>query len=104
MWFLLQLVRQLLFVVAERVFAFHQTKPLMFNKCKLNLELDLPWLTDLHDKCKVRISGINEDLEKEKLRFYLSAISKNRVTDLFYNHDQTRAIAAFRDPIGMILN
>ena len=84
------------------MFAFHKTKALEYKKTKLNLELDLPWLTDIHDKCKVRVSGINDDLEKEKLRFYLSAISKNRVTDLFYNHDQTRAIAAFKDLIGMI--
>lgn len=86
------------------MFAFHQTKALEYKKTKLNLELDLPWLSNLHDNCKVRVSGINESLEKEKLRFYLSAISNNRVTDLFYNHDQTRAIAGFRDPIGVILN
>ena len=62
--------------------------------------MELPWLTEQHDDRKVRISGLNGELDPEKLKFYLSGISDNLVTEMFFNQNQSRAVAIFKNKIG----
>ena len=83
-----------------RVFELHRAKELNFKGSSLELELELPWPTDLHDDHKVRVSGLNGELDPEKLKFYLSAISDNLVTEMFFNQNQSKAVAIFKNAIG----
>ena len=75
-------------------------KGLSFNNKNLKLELELPWLTKHHDEHKVRISGLTNEMDPEKLKFYLCALTKNVVTDVFFDETQTKAVAVFQDKIG----
>mgnify|MGYP001803434926 FL=1 len=87
--------------VAERVYDAHIRKdPIRINGKKLEVELDTPQLSDFHDKMAVRISGISPEMDPDKLKLYLAAISNRRVTDLTYNKSKTRAIARFSQEIG----
>ena len=90
------------FSAAERVFESSRTKGLRYKGVSLELELEVPWLTKQHDDHKVRISGLDKDLDPEKLKFYLSAISDNLVTEMFFNQNQSRAVALFRNTIGRL--
>jgi len=91
----------LYFVVADRVYYLHcSRKPLCLNDKSLEMELELPWLTDNHDDHRVRVSGFTEELDPEKLRFYLSALSNNSVRQMSFNKEQTRAIAEFKESLG----
>ena len=75
-----------------------------YSKKKLHLELELPWLTKHHDDRKVRVSGLSKKLDPERLKFYLAALSQNMVIDTFFNGNKTRAVAMFKEPLGMFLN
>ena len=93
-------MKMLFFLVAERVFEFYRTQGVRYKGVTLELELEVPWLTKQHDDGKVRISGLNEEVDPEMLKFYVSAISDNLVTELFFNQNQSRAVAIFKNPIG----
>ena len=92
------------FVVAERVYSSHRKKELVFKGQSLELELDLPWLTAEHDDHKVRVSGLTNDLDPEKLKFYLSALADNVVTEIYFDQTHSRAVATFLHRVGMHLN
>ncbi|KAF6030597.1 hypothetical protein EB796_011094 [Bugula neritina] len=93
----------LYFVVAEIVYSRHCShKSLYLNDKSLEIELELPWLTDQHDRHRVRVSGLTEELDPEKLRFYLSALSNNSVTQMSFNKEQTRAIAEFEETLAQV--
>ena len=76
---------------------------LMFVHQSLELELELPWLTAEHDDHKVRVSGLTNDLDPEKLKFYLSALADNVVTDIYFDETQSRAVAIFSHSLGKLL-
>ncbi|KAF6036950.1 hypothetical protein EB796_004734 [Bugula neritina] len=58
------------------------------------------WLNEHHDRHRVRVSGLTEELDPEKLRFYLSALSNNSVTQMSFNEDYTKAVADFHRPMS----
>ena len=91
------------FTVAERVFELYTTEGLKYKGTSLELELEIPWLTKQHDDHKIRISGLDKDLDPEMLKFYLSAISDNIVTDMFFNQNHSRAVVIFKNTIGRLL-
>jgi len=89
------------FTVAERVYhKFDQPKGIYLDNKKLDIELELPWLNEHHDRHRVRVSGLTEELDPEKLRFYLSALSNNSVTQMSFNEDYTKAVADFHRPMS----
>ncbi|KAF6030610.1 hypothetical protein EB796_011092 [Bugula neritina] len=71
-----------------------------FRGRQLKMELVLPEFKGHHDRHRVRVSGLTEELDPEKLRFYLSALSNNSVTQMSFNKEQTRAIAEFEEPLS----
>ena len=73
---------------------------LTFENKSLELELELPELTESHDNRRVKICELTSDLDSEKLRFYLSALSDNVVAEIYFNENHTKAVATFVDPIG----
>ena len=85
------------------MFESYRTKGLLFKGVSLELELEVPWLTKHHDDHKVRVSGLTEELDPEKLKFYLSAISENEVSEMFFNQNQSRAVAIFKHQLGELL-
>lgn len=91
-------------VVAERVYDYSMQRGLVFHSKELEIELELMWLTKHHDDHKVRLSGLSDEIDPEKVKFYLSALTNNVVTDLFFDQTQTKAVAVFQNSIGMIAN
>ena len=85
--------------VAERVFHLYSQGGLAFKHRNLELELELPWLTSEHDDHKVRVSGFTDELDSEKLKFYLSALSNNAVNEIYLDECRTRAIATFKNSL-----
>lgn len=87
--------------MAERVYQSYTNHGLICSGKHLKLELDIPWLTELHDDHKLRISGLPGDIDPEKLKFYLSALSSDFVSQLFFDETQQKALAIFKNALGM---
>lgn len=88
------------FTVAERVFSTHRKRPLDLNGAELDIELESPELLDYHDNHSVRLSGLTPDLDPEKLKFYVSALSDNTVSEILFDGNRCKAVAQFANPIG----
>ena len=86
--------------VAERVYRLHRKKPILLNGIALDIELESPALLDHHHHQSLRISGLNPDLDPEKLKFYIAAVSGRTVTDILFDDSHAKAIAQFRSQIG----
>ncbi|XP_067934852.1 protein mono-ADP-ribosyltransferase PARP14-like isoform X2 [Watersipora subatra] len=85
--------------IAERVYEFYKQNGLQHKSIALDLELELPWFTKQHDERKLRVSGLDSELDPETLKFYLSALTSTVVTEMFFNNSQTRAVALFKNKI-----
>ena len=88
------------FTVAERVYSTHRKRPLDLNGAELDIELESPELLDYHDNHSVRLSGLTPDLDPEKLKFYVSALSDNTVSEILFDGNRCKAVAQFANPIG----
>ena len=86
--------------VAERVYRLHRKKPILLNGIALDIELESPALLDHHHHQSLRISGLNPDLDPEKLKFYIAAVSGRTVTEILFDESHAKAIAQFRSQIG----
>lgn len=72
----------------------------MLNNKELDIELVSPDLLEYHDTQSVRVSGLTPDLDPEKLKFYISALSDNVVTEMWFDYNRTKAVIKFSNPIG----
>ena len=88
------------FTVAERVYGVHRKRPIELNGSELEIELESPDLLDYHDNHSVRLSGLTPDLDPEKLKFYISALSDNTVSEILFDGYRCKAVAQFANPIG----
>lgn len=79
-------------------------QPIEVNGAELDIEIDLPKLNDCHDEMGVRLSGLSPDLDPEKLRLYIAALSDRTVSDLSFDRTRTRAVASFSEIIGEVLS
>lgn len=104
MWFYQFFAQFVLHLVAEKVYNFHQEKPIFFNGSKLDIELDCHRLLDHHDNLSLHVSGLTPELDPEKLKFYLSALSDNVITDILLDDSCTKAVAKFYKPLGKLDN
>lgn len=67
----------------------------------LQLELVSTQLLDCHHEESVRLYGITPDVHPAKLKFYLSALSDNVITQILFDAEtETKAVATFSKPIG----
>lgn len=89
--------------VAESVYEYHRRCPFKCNGFELKIELESPTLQEYHNKQAVRISGLTSSLDPEKLKFYISALTDNLVTQICLDATQQRAIATFSQPLGKLL-
>lgn len=86
--------------MAEQAFSFFNSHPIQIHSQPIILELESPKLLDCHDSHAVRISGLADDLDPEKLKYYLSAIADSQVTQMQFDTTQTKAVATFSQQIG----
>ena len=82
------------------MYGVHRKRPIDLNGTELDIELESPVLLEYHDKHSVRLSALTPDLDPEKLKFYLSALSDNTVSEISFNGVRSKAVAQFARPIG----
>ena len=78
----------------------HRKQPIKINGQELDIDLESPALLDYHDNMSVRLSEISQDVDPEKLKFHVSALAGQPVTQLVFDETRTKAVAEFRDVIG----
>lgn len=86
--------------MAEQAFSHFNSHPIEIHSQPIRLELESSKLLDCHDAHAVRISGLADDMDLEKLKYYLSAIAGNLVTQMQFDTAQTKAVATFAHQIG----
>ena len=86
------------------MFESYKRDGLEFKKTPIHLELDLPWLAEDHDPQMIQISRISKNQDSEKLKFYLLALTKKELLNIFFDQDRTKAVALFREPLGNVIH
>ena len=94
-------LNQIFALVAERVYKHHLRNTLKLSHHVLQLELVSAQLLDCHHKKSVRVYGITQEIHPSKLKFYLSALEDNVVSQILFDvQTETKAVATFLEDIG----
>lgn len=87
----------------EEVFTHSRSKGIYLGDSRLDFSYESVLLTELHDHYAVRLEGVPADVDIDKLKFYLSDLASNIVTEIVFRKDGNKAVAYFKNKITGIL-